>query len=103
MIQQLIGELHRHPEVQSIDLKVLAGVPFLYIKSSISLQKMSRLIAQTADMLIQQTPLHYESIYVRTYQDTHVYRFRFLYPLTKSFCCGNQCGEDCVLRKEDST
>ncbi|WP_134698563.1 hypothetical protein [Ammoniphilus sp. YIM 78166] len=101
MIQKLLNELGQHPVIESLELKVLAGMPFLYIQSSTPSHKVSRLISQTADTLIHQTPLHYESIYVRTYRNIHVYRFRFLYPLNKSFCCGNQCGEDCVLRKQD--
>lgn len=101
MIQKMLNELRQQPAIQSLELKVLAGMSFLYIQSPTSSHKISRLISQTADMLIHQTPLHYESIYVRTYKDIHVYRFRFLYPLNKSFCCGNQCGEDCVLRKQD--
>ncbi|RXT13634.1 hypothetical protein [Ammoniphilus sp. CFH 90114] len=98
MIKRFMEDLRSHPLILSVDQRFLAGIPFLYVQSIQTWQEISRLITQTADRLVMDTSLHYELIYVRTFKHNHVYRFRFLYPLAKSFCCGKQCGEDCVLR-----
>lgn len=89
--QELLGD----PNIESIRWQQFAGHPFLYIKSSLTTDEVYHLLLLAASKMTFNTRLSIECQLVRSVTDLHVFRFRFLVPEEKMFCCGNQC-EDCT-------
>ncbi|SDM62509.1 hypothetical protein SAMN04488137_1097 [Fictibacillus solisalsi] len=83
--------------IVSIEKKLVAGLPFLYILTSgtISEKMIEEMIKQEAIYAMKGKRINAEMIYVRKEAFLFVYRFRFLVPQEKMFCCGNLC-EDCI-------
>ncbi|RXY99384.1 hypothetical protein [Fictibacillus sp. S7] len=83
--------------IVSIEKKLVAGLPFLYILTSgtVSKEMIEQTIKQEAIRAMKGMRLNAEIIYVRKEALLYVYRFRFLVPQEKMFCCGNLC-EDCI-------
>ncbi|OYD08913.1 hypothetical protein [Paludifilum halophilum] len=103
MRDRLIRRLISAETCLKVTSRTYAGVPFLYILPGKSQdeKKISQSIRRTAAHLTRHTELSWECSYVRTSGEELVYRFRFLYPDQKSFCCGNQCS-DCVLQRRQT-
>lgn len=87
--------LSQYKGVHSVDLKKVAGVPFLYIESSLDLSAVEILIREASSKSMRGKRLSSQSIYVRSEPGLHVFRHRFFVPQRKMFCCGNLC-VDCV-------
>ena len=82
--------------------QICAGQRFLYVKSPLPSVKIQFMLAEAGRLLLRGTRLTTECVYVRTdgtkESQRHVFRFRFLIPAQKQFCCGNRC-TDCILRR----
>ncbi len=76
--------------------RTFAGQRFLYVHTPLSAGEAARLLDERARSLVDGTRLRVQCVYVRSEGSLHVYRFRFLVPDEKMFCCGNRCA-DCVL------
>ncbi len=81
--------------------QICAGQRFLYVKSPLPSTKLLFMLLEAGKLLLRGTRLTIECVYVRTDNTKepicHVFRFRFLVPAQKQFCCGNRC-VDCILR-----
>lgn len=92
-----LDSLQHVPFVLSLEKKLVTGLPFLYIHTNGQAGK-----NEIEDMLkvnsidaMRGKRLNAEISYVRRDSFLFVYRFRFLVPQEKMFCCGNLC-EDCI-------
>ncbi|MDN4523542.1 hypothetical protein [Fictibacillus fluitans] len=83
--------------IVSVEKKLVAGLPFLYIVAgnTVSSEIIEETIKQEAIHAMKGKRLNAEIIFVRKEASLFVYRFRFLVPQEKMFCCGNLC-EDCI-------
>ncbi|MCM2674844.1 hypothetical protein [Alkalicoccobacillus plakortidis] len=75
----------------SIKMKAIGGYYFLYVRSNENETKTKESIQSAASDITKQTLLTFECESVRTVNGIHVFRFRFLVPREKMFCCGNEC------------
>ncbi|WP_126427617.1 hypothetical protein [Brevibacillus marinus] len=80
-----------------VEWRTYAGHRFLYVTSTDALSDLLAVIQREAEALIKGTRIRYRCDYVRSEEKRFVFRFRFLVPQEKMFCCGNQCA-DCTLR-----
>ncbi|OLO40773.1 hypothetical protein BTR23_04685 [Alkalihalophilus pseudofirmus] len=92
---EFLEELKNHPSVITVTKKSFANLPFLFIQSQDNLHDLEQTIKMTAMNVMKGKRLTLEMVFVRSSQDTFVYRFRFLVPNEKMFCCGNGC-MDCI-------
>lgn len=99
--RQFVETLHEEGTITESNWRTYAGQRFLYVRSSLSACHLTQRLIEAGERLSQGTKLKAECIYVRSGEEEHVYRFRFLVPGEKQFCCGNLC-EDCLLRREQS-
>ncbi|ALC91104.1 hypothetical protein AM500_15865 [Bacillus sp. FJAT-18017] len=92
-----LKEISLIPSIASVDLKRIAGIPFLYLKitSPINPEILERSIRRCSSTAMKGKKLSSETIFVRSEQNFFVFRHRFLVPQRKMFCCGNLC-VDCV-------
>jgi hypothetical protein len=78
-----------------------AGHRFYYVKSPLPAHQVAKLLLEAGESIAAGTKLQVESIYVRSHGELHVFRFRFLVPAEKQFCCGNLC-KDCFLLRQET-
>ncbi|MED2973447.1 hypothetical protein P4361_14550 [Fictibacillus sp. B-59209] len=83
--------------IDSAEKKLITGIPFLYIKTdgSADRTKIEEEIKLRSIQAMKGKRLNAEISYFRTDSHLYVYRFRFLVPQQKMFCCGNLC-VDCI-------
>lgn len=91
----------RNKPFLTLTSRCFAGVSFLYVqlKNGHSQTEWEQFLMDEAKSLIENTVWTFDFRFVRLHGEQLVYRVRFLAPLSKSFCCGNEC-PDCVLHKE---
>lgn len=75
-----------------------AGQRFIYVQSPLKPSEVTDKLLEEAHLLTHGTKLSIECVYVRSSVPLHVYRFRFLVPNEKQFCCGNLCVDCFRLR-----
>ncbi|WP_059170026.1 hypothetical protein [Bacillus sp. FJAT-27445] len=85
------------PGVASIEMKKIAGIPFLFIYPAETgtrngIEKGLRLCSSET---MKGKRLSSETVFVRSDASFLVFRHRFFVPQRKMFCCGNLC-LDCV-------
>jgi len=97
--QQFEKQLHLEGIVTKSGWQTHAGQRFFYVSSTLPTPQLTNKLVETGERLTTDTKLKPECIYVRSHAEQHVYRFRFLVPSEKQFCCGNLC-EDCFLLRE---
>ncbi len=97
--QQFEKSLLQEGLVTSSHWRTHAGQRFFYVSSTLPAQSLTTQLMEIGERLTFGTKLKPECIYVRSDERHHVYRFRFLVPSEKQFCCGNLC-EDCFLLRE---
>ncbi len=89
--------------VSDCEVKIIAGIPFLFIQPAERTDgrgMLENVMAMAAARSMKGKQLNAESHYVRrTPSGYYVYRFRFLVPQRKMFCCGNSCA-DCIRFKD---
>jgi|SRR5690606_26904666 hypothetical protein len=91
--------LNQVSHVQQAEYKKIAGIPFLYIKSSLSSETMIiKDIHACSRQAIKGRRLSFRTVYVRNDNEMFVFRHRFFVPQEKMFCCGNNC-IDCIRYK----
>ncbi|MFC0189017.1 hypothetical protein ACFFJY_12010 [Fictibacillus aquaticus] len=81
--------------------KEVTGIPFLYVSLRLDTadrKQAEQIIKLCAAKAIKGKRLRIVMEYVREEIDLLVYRFRFLVPQEKMFCCGNLC-PDCIRFK----
>ncbi|MCA0969394.1 hypothetical protein LCM20_02165 [Halobacillus litoralis] len=90
-------ELHQSTLLQQYQLKKVAGLPFVYLWPSPSVDRrmLEDMLKLCAAKAMKGKRLTLEMSYVRKSQAFYVYRVRFLVPQRKMFCCGNLC-DDCI-------
>lgn len=88
-------EINQHAYIKSFQWEKKAGIPFIYVTSYETKQKIEETIRKASSRVMRGKRLHSETIYVRESQDMYVYRHRFYVPQEKMFCCGNLC-VDCI-------
>lgn len=94
--QQFEATLLQEGTVSASTWRMYAGQRFFYVSSTLPAHHLTARLMETGERLATGTKLKPECIYVRSDDQGHVYRFRFLVPSEKQFCCGNLC-EDCFL------
>jgi hypothetical protein len=99
--QQLVEMLLQEGTITQSSWRTHAGQRFFYVSSTLPAPSLTNKLMETGERLSTGTKLKPECIYVRSDEHGHVYRFRFLVPSEKQFCCGNLC-EDCFLLRERS-
>lgn len=97
----LLRELVKNGTASEVIWRLFAGQRFLYVNSPLQASQLAKRLLETGSSITEGTKLKIECIYVRSIGDQHVFRFRFLVPSEKQFCCGNLC-EDCFLLRERS-
>jgi len=97
--QQLEATLLQEGIITASTWRTHAGQRFFYVSSALPAHRLTTQLVETGERLTADTKLKPECIYVRSEEHGHVYRFRFLVPSEKQFCCGNLC-EDCFLLRE---
>ena len=97
--QQFEETLLREGTITSCAWRTHAGRRFLYVSSALPARSLTARLLETGERLTVGSKLLPECIYVRSDEGQHVYRFRFLVPNEKQFCCGNLC-EDCFLLRK---
>ncbi|TSB46304.1 hypothetical protein [Alkalicoccobacillus porphyridii] len=75
----------------NVSLKEISGYHFIYIRSNEPPTSIEKQIILAANQLIKKNTLSYECVFVRQKNGQSVFRFRFLVPSEKMFCCGNGC------------
>lgn len=100
--QKFEEKLHQEGIVTKTGWRTHAGQRFFYVSSTLPAPSLTKRLLETGERLTTDTKLKLECIYVRSHETQHVYRFRFLVPSEKQFCCGNLC-EDCFLLREKQT
>jgi hypothetical protein len=96
--------MSRLPEITHVEWREFAGQRFLYVSSPLPAGSLTKVLLEAGNRVASGTKLKVELLYVRSLDSQHVFRFRFLVPNEKQFCCGNLC-QDCFLfreRKPDS-
>lgn len=92
-------ELRKNPDILSCDRMIYAGIPFVYIVSTLEKQEeLKQAVGKAASCAMKGRSLTADIRFVRTDHPTNVYRIRFLVPQQKMFCCGNLC-PDCIRFK----
>jgi hypothetical protein len=86
--------LANHRDIAYIGWREYAGQRFLYVHSPLPGSRIDQLLREAGHEIVIGTKLKTECIHVRSAEDVHVFRFRFLVPSEKQFCCGHLC-EDC--------
>ncbi|MFC7372050.1 hypothetical protein ACFQPF_10185 [Fictibacillus iocasae] len=99
--ERFLEQLNHSETGLSAYKKEVTGIPFLYVSllaSTIGREQAEHTIKVCAAQSIKGKRLSLLMEYVR--EDSHllVYRFRFLVPQEKMFCCGNLC-PDCIRFK----
>ncbi|WP_064093824.1 hypothetical protein [Rossellomorea aquimaris] len=94
-----IEQLQKQEKVNSVYVKRMAGIPFLYIESTLEKSKLEELIIGSSARAMRGKRLHSDTIFFRKNHSLFVYRHRFYVPQEKMFCCGNLC-VDCVRLKQ---
>ncbi len=105
MLEHVYRQFHetllRTPGVTDAKWHVYAGQRFYYVETLLPAGAVGDLLMEAGECVTAGTKLKAESIFVRSLPDCHVFRFRFLVPNEKQFCCGNLC-EDCFLLREQN-
>jgi len=105
-LEQFLNILRGHSEIEELSYQKYAGIPFLRVKlneedaaNMISPQKeIQTWIKKAADQTATGSILSYECKFVRHSASGYLFRFRFLLPNQKMYCCGRFCS-DCVYNK----
>ncbi|MFD2371942.1 hypothetical protein ACFSO0_18610 [Brevibacillus sp. GCM10020057] len=97
--QQFEAALLQEGTILTSNWRMHAGQRFFYVSSTLPARHLTARLMETGERLAAGTKLKPECMYVRSDEQWHVYRFRFLVPSEKQFCCGNLC-EDCFLLRE---
>ncbi|WP_083270676.1 hypothetical protein [Bacillus marinisedimentorum] len=88
--------------VSDCEVKKVAGIPFLFVRPASQAGArgvLENVMTAAAARSMKGKQLNAESHFVRmTPSGYYVYRFRFLVPQRKMFCCGNGC-TDCIRFK----
>jgi hypothetical protein len=98
--QRFEAELCMQSEFSQIVWREFAGQRFIYVNSPLPASHLAIKLLEAGTISTQGTKLKVECIYVRSLEHLHVFRFRFLVPNEKQFCCGNLC-VDCFLLREN--
>ncbi|USG63689.1 hypothetical protein NDK47_16065 [Brevibacillus ruminantium] len=96
LYQRLMEELFADGFVAAASWREYAGRRFLYVRSPLTSAQLSTCLTAAGERITAGTVIQPECIYVRTTGEDQVFRFRFVIPEDKKFCCGNLC-EDCFL------
>ncbi|MTH52608.1 hypothetical protein GKZ89_04245 [Bacillus mangrovi] len=96
-----LSELAASSKTADVQKKMIAGIPFLYIKDDhlLSLEPAEDLISQAARKAMLYKKVSCKTVFVRKENSMWIFRHRFYVPQEKMFCCGNLC-EDCILLKQ---
>lgn len=81
--------------IEDYEMKKIAGIPFIYIKASLTKDEIEELVKRSSAKSMRGKRLHSETVYVREQELHYIYRHRFYVPQEKMFCCGNLC-VDCI-------
>lgn len=98
---QFTKKLERSGHILSCEKKFYAGLPFLIVHTNgpRTAEEVKNWIADAATGAMRGKQLNAEMTFVRSETNhLHIFRFRFLVPNRKMFCCGNLC-HDCILFK----
>lgn len=98
--QRFEAELCKRSQFSHVGWREFAGQRFIYVNSPLPASHLANILLEAGNLLTRGTKLKVECIYVRSVEHQHVFRFRFLVPHEKQFCCGNLC-EDCFLLREN--
>ncbi|EMT53782.1 MULTISPECIES: hypothetical protein [Brevibacillus] len=93
---QLVCLLRDEGVVLHAYFREYAGNRFLYVTSPLPPPQLGDYLTEAGERIASGTIIHPECTYVRTAGMERVFRFRFLIPEDKKFCCGNLC-DDCYL------
>lgn len=90
-------ELNHSSLIKEIELKKVAGLPFVYLwpEATVDKRMIEDALKLCAAKAMRGKRLTLEMSFVRKSQAFYVYRVRFLVPQRKMFCCGNLC-DDCI-------
>ncbi|TRY27966.1 hypothetical protein FOI68_00980 [Brevibacillus sp. LEMMJ03] len=97
--QQLTAAILQQDFADQACWRVFAGQRFFYVASPLPASQLAERLLATGERITADTKLKPECVYVRSAGLQHVFRFRFLVPQEKQFCCGNLC-EDCFLLRQ---
>ncbi len=97
--ENFLDLLRKEENVQSANVKWVAGIPFLYIESEGIKSEIEFIIKKWSAKAMRGKRLHSDTIFFRRENNVYVYRHRFFVPQEKMFCCGNLC-VDCVRLKQ---
>ncbi|MCA1053393.1 hypothetical protein LCM10_00240 [Rossellomorea aquimaris] len=96
---EFIDYLNGDLAIEEANVKWIAGIPFLYIRSELDKREVEHAIKKWSARSMRGKRLHSETIFFREDSSQYVYRHRFYVPQEKMFCCGNLC-VDCVRLKQ---
>jgi hypothetical protein len=91
------GHIVHDARIGSIEKKMIAGIPFVYVKATAdqSKESVTQALKENAVKAMKGKRLTLELIFVRSDDNIFIYRMRFHVPQEKMFCCGNLCF-DCI-------
>ncbi|MBD1370968.1 hypothetical protein IC620_01145 [Hazenella sp. IB182357] len=102
-IQPFVQYLLVQPDIpyQSLDMKIFAGVPFLYFKlqDHSGQHALEVWLDKVIEGFTSGTIWTIQWLYIRSSSNGLVYKFSIRSPNQKSFCCGNQC-PNCILFRD---
>ncbi|MEW4283852.1 hypothetical protein Q0N35_09145 [Priestia koreensis] len=89
--------LHTSSHILQYEQKNFAGIPFLYIDADMNTTKkeIDEAILASSIRAASHQKVTWRTSFVRNDGSRYVYQHRFIVPLQKMFCCGNNCA-DCV-------
>ncbi|MFY0543305.1 hypothetical protein [Brevibacillus sp. H7] len=90
------------PGIIDANWREYAGQRFYYVKTPLPAGLLRKMLLEAGEAVAAGTKLKVETIFVRSLEEQHVFRFRFLVPNEKQFCCGNLC-VDCYLLRENTS
>lgn len=97
--QHFSETVSRLSAIHGLEWREYAGQRFLYVSSPLPAESLTHLLMEAGERTASGTTLKVELLPIRSAGSCHVFRFRFLVPNVKQFCCGNLC-EDCFLLRE---
>ncbi|MEJ8545426.1 hypothetical protein [Brevibacillus borstelensis] len=102
LYQQLISMLRDERVVLDAYFREYAGNRFLYVTSPLPPPQLGDYLQEAGERVAAGTVIQPECAYVRTAGMVQVFRYRFLIPGDKKFCCGNLCADCCLFRSNPS-
>ena len=95
--EHFLNRMKQDPSIIHVEKKMMAGIPFIYVtvSSQFSIDHSTDSVKKHAVKAMKGKRLTLNLTFVRSEENLHVYRMRFLVPQEKMFCCGNLCF-DCI-------